>query len=132
MCTALNEQAGVFLYKFFNNSSLIVQFGYFMICRRFLGLKAFPVPPSFKKTWNRQSSESNRCNLLKLLWLLYNRWILKGNTPEILCITKELKEHNAFLLQVLLHAQISGNVGSIRISIGDCLPQNEIDKCYME
>lgn len=33
--TRLREQAGVFHYKNFNNSNFIVQFGDFMICRRF-------------------------------------------------------------------------------------------------
>lgn len=49
VCMRLREQAGVFHYKIFNNSSFIVQFGDFMIWRRLLQLKAFPVPASSKK-----------------------------------------------------------------------------------
>lgn len=48
-CMRLSEQAGVFHYKIFNNLSFIVRFRGFMICRRLLELKAFPVPASSKK-----------------------------------------------------------------------------------
>lgn len=61
--TRLREQSGVFHYKIFNSSNFIVQFGDFMIRRRLLELRAFPVSAIIQeKTGSTQCSRRNRCN----------------------------------------------------------------------
>ncbi len=57
VCTRLREQAGVFHYKIFNNSSFIVQFGDFMICRRFTRVESVSSSSIFQeKTCSTQCS----------------------------------------------------------------------------